>query len=174
MHELKKYRYEIALIFGIFAVVLTGALFSPSFSEQMRFVELFMLLGSVLFIFSILVIVALLGFQSFALYLALFVAIVMVFVGVEAALVAVVATYMIWGFIFSIELLLVDNGVESAVEWFKERYDFKSFHVEYRCFLPIMYLLHFFVETLPGWIYQERASHFSPKAALDKMREVLK
>jgi hypothetical protein len=174
MDQLREYRYLILIIFAIFGILLAGAFFSPSFSEQKNFLELFMLLGSLLFIFSVLIVVTILGFSSFAIYMALFLAAEIAMYGIEGALLVIFLSYITWGLVFSIELLLVDNGVESAVEWFTERYTFESFKWEYYAFLPMMYLLYVLIEVLPSFFYRERFSRFSPREVYNKMRGVLK
>jgi hypothetical protein len=174
MEQLREYRYLIATIIAIFALLLIGAFFSPSFSEQMTYLELFILAGSLLFVFSILVVAAVLGFSSFALYMAVFLAIVIAMYGWEGALLVIFLSYITWGLVFSIELLLVDNEVESAIEWFEKRYDFQSFRREYYLFLPMSYLLYVLVEVLPGILYRERFSRFSPQKVYDKMQGILK
>jgi hypothetical protein len=174
MNQLKEYRSIILIIFAIFAIILVGAIFSSTFTEQKTYLELFMLLGSLLFVFSVLVVVATIGFASFAIFLALFLAAVIALYGVEGALLVIGMTYLIWGLIFSIELLLVDNGVESAVEWFRDRYDFKSFKMEYYAFYPMMYVLYVLIELIPSLLHRENLRRFSPTQVFEKMRGILK
>jgi len=173
MEELKAYRYLILIIFSIFGILLAGAYFSPSFTEQKSYLELFILMGSLLFVFSVLVVAASLGFRSFALYMAFFLAAVIAMYGIEGALIVIFLTYITWGLVFSIELLLVDNGAEGAVEWFSKRYDFKSFRREYYIFLPMSYLLYLLIEVLPNLLHRENFSRFSPQEVYEKMREIL-
>ncbi|HIQ28346.1 MAG TPA: hypothetical protein EYH42_07585, partial [Sulfurovum sp.] len=73
---MQEYRSLALIILSIFVVTLLGAYFSPSFEEQKTYLELFVLFGSLLFIFAVVVIFATLGFHTFALYMALFLAIV--------------------------------------------------------------------------------------------------
>jgi hypothetical protein len=174
MNQLREYRYLILTVFAIFAILMIGAIFSPSFSEQMTYLELFMLMGSLLFVFSVLVIAAILGFSSFALYMTVFIAAVIAMYGVEGALLVVGLSYITWGFVFSIELLLVDQKVESAIEWFQKRYTFKSFKREYYAFYPMVLLLHLLIEVLPSLIHRESISRFSPHQVFEKMQEILK
>jgi len=174
MNQLREYRYLILIVFAIFGILLIGAYFSQTFTQQRTYLELFMLLGSLLFIFSVLVFVAILGFSSFALYLTLFVAAAIAMYGIEGALLVVGMTYLVWGFVFSIELLLVDNNVKSAIEWFKKRYTFESFKWEYYTFYPMMLILYVLIELLPSLLHRENLKRFSPRHVFEKMRKILK
>jgi len=127
---MKEYRSLALTIISIFIITLAGAYFSPTFNEQKNFLEIFILLGSLLFIFSALVIFAVIGFSSFSLYLAIFLAAVMGIYGVEGALLVTGMTYLLWGSIFAMEVLLFYNGLKSAQAWFVEHYTFKSFKNE--------------------------------------------
>jgi hypothetical protein len=174
MNQLREYRYLILTVFAIFVILMAGAIFSPSFTEQRTYLELFMLMGSLLFIFSVLVVAVILGFSSFALYMAVFIAAVVAMYGIEGALLVVGLSYITWGFVFSIELLLVDQNVESAIEWFQKRYTFKSFKQEYYVFLPMMYLLYTLIEILPSLFSRESFSRFSPSEVYEKIKKILK
>jgi len=173
MNQLREYRYFILTIFAIFAILIVGAIFSQTFTEQKTYLELFMLIGSLLFIFSVLVVVAILGFSSFALYLALFIAAAIAMYGIEGALLVIGMTYLIWGFIFSIEVLLVDNDVKSAIDWFKKRYTFESFKWEYYAFYPMMLVLYVLIELFPSLLHREQLKRFSPRQVFEKMRGIL-
>ena len=174
MNQLREYRYFILTIFAIFAILIVGAIFSQTFTEQKTYLELFMLMGSLLFIFSVLVVVAILGFSSFAIYLALFIAAAIAMYGIEGALLVIGMTYLIWGLIFSIELLLVDNDVKSAIDWFKKRYTFESFKWEYYAFYPMMLILYVLIELFPSLLHREQLKRFSPRQVFEKMRTILK
>jgi len=169
------YRYkELALsIIGIFLLTLIGAIFSPTFEEQNGFLELFMVMGSLVFIFSVLVVLATIGFSSFALYIAVFVAIVMAMFGVLGGFLVVAMTYVLWGFVFGIEVLLVGHNVESAKEWFRSRYTFESFILEYRVFYLMIMIVYLLVEILPWFLGQEKPKRFTPSQIIEEMREVL-
>lgn len=173
MNQLREYRYFILIIFAIFGILLLGAFFSQTFTEQKTYLELFMLMGALLFIFSVLVVVAILGFSSFAIYLALFIAAAIAIYGIEGALLVIGMTYFIWGFIFSIEVLLVDNDVKSAIDWFKKRYTFESFKWEYYAFYPMMLILYVLIELFPSLLHREQFKRFSPRQVFEKMREIL-
>ncbi len=174
MNQLKEYRYLIVVIFAIFGILLIGAYFSQTFTEQKTYLELFMLFGALLFIFSVLVVVAILGFSSFAIYLSAFIAAVIAIYGIEGAVLVISMTYLLWGLVFSIEVLLVDNDVESAIDWFKSRYTFEIFKREYYAFYPMMYLLYVLIELFPSLMHREQLKRFSPQQVLEKMQEILK
>ena len=170
---MKEYRALVLTIIAIFSITFAGAYFSPTFNEQKNFLELFILLGSLLFIFSALVIFAVIGFSSFSLYLAIFLAAVMGMYGIEGALLVTGMTYIIWGSIFAMEVLLFYNGLKSAQEWFVERYTFKSFKNEYYAFYPMLMVAYFFLEWIPSVLYRESFLKFKPSKVLEIMEEVL-
>ncbi len=170
---MREYRSLALTIIAIFIITLLGAYFSPTFNEQKNFLELFILLGSLLFIFSALVIFAVIGFASFSLYLALFLAAVMGIYGIEGALLVTGITYMVWGSIFAMEVLLFYNGLKSAQEWFTKRYTFKSFKNEYYAFYPLLFIAYVFLEWIPSLLYRESFLKFSPSKVLEVMEEVL-
>ncbi len=170
---MKEYRSLALTVIAIFIITLLGAYFSPTFSEQKSFLELFILFGSLLFIFSVVVIFAAIGFASFSLYLALFLAAVMGMYGVEGALLVTGMTYLIWGSIFAMEVLLFYNGLKSAQDWFIERYTFKSFKNEYYAFYPILMVAYFFLELVPSIFYRESFLKFQPSKVLEVMEDIL-
>lgn len=173
MNQLKEYRHLIVIIFSIFALTLIGAVYSPSFTLQQTYLEIFLLLGSLLFIFSVLVVLAYIGFSSFAIYLAIVLSAIMSLFGVEKAFLVIFMTYGIWGFVFSIELLLIDNSVEGAIVWFKDRYTFDSFKAEYYAFYPMIILVYILIEYIPTIFEKNRPKRFSPKALFFKMKDIL-
>lgn len=170
---MKEYRSLALTILAIFIITLAGAYFSPTFTEQKTFLELFMLMGSVLFIFSALVIFAVIGFSSFSLYLAVFLAAVMGIYGVEGALLVTGLTYVVWGSIFAMEILLFYHGLKSAQEWFATRYTFASFKNEYYAFYPLLFLAYLFLEWIPSLFYRESFLKFEPKKVMEVMEEFL-
>ena len=171
---MKEYRSLALTIIAIFVITLIGAYFSPTFIEQKTYLELFFLFGALLFIFSIVVIFAAIGFSSFSLYLAVFLAAVMVMYGVEGALLVTGLTYITWGSIFAMEVLLFYNHVKSAKEWFIERYTFKSFKNEYYAFYPMLVAAYVFLELIPSIFYRESFLKFHPSKILKEMEEILK
>ncbi len=171
---MKEYRSLAFTVIAIFIIILAGAYFSTTFNEEKTFLELFMLLGSLLFIFSALVLFAAIGFSSFALYLAVFLAAVMGMYGINGALLVTGMTYFVWGSIFAMEVLLFYNGLKSAREWFTARYTFQSFKNEYYAFYPMLFVAYVFLELIPSVLFRESFLKFNPSKALKVMKEVLK
>ncbi|MDM5271027.1 hypothetical protein PGH07_02420 [Sulfurovum sp. zt1-1] len=171
---MKEYSSLFLTIIAIFLLLAAGAYFSATFEEQRTFLELFFIAGSLLFIFSVLVIFSAIGFKSFALFLTLFASIVLVIFGIEGTLLVVGMTYIFWGAIFAMEVLLFYNGVVSAQKWFEERYTFKSFRNEYYAFYPMMFMLYILLEWIPHFFYRERLLKFSPHRVLEVMKELLR
>ncbi|SFV66272.1 hypothetical protein MNB_SV-10-792 [hydrothermal vent metagenome] len=170
---MKEYSYLIVIIVAIFAITLAGAYFSPTFEEEKSFMELFFLFGSLLFIFSALVIFATIGFGSFAIYAAIFLAAVMGMYGVEGATLVTGVTYVTWGSIFAMQVLLFYHHLRSATDWFKKRYTFKAFKKEYIAFYPMLWIAYFFLEFIPSIVYREDFLKFIPSKAFEDMKEVL-
>jgi hypothetical protein len=170
---MQEYRSLALIILSIFVVTLLGAYFSPSFEEQKTYLELFVLFGSLLFIFAVVVIFATLGFHTFALYMALFLAIVIAMFGVFGAVVVVLLTYISWGSIFAMEVLLYDAGAKSAKEWFISRYKFKNFKAEFYAFYPMIGFTYVLLEIFPSILSRESAIDFSPSRVLKEMEELL-
>lgn len=170
---MNEYRSLALTILAIFIITLLGAYFSPTFSEQKTYLELFIFFGSLLFIFSVVAIFASLGFHSFALYMSIFLAIVVSMFGVLGAFLVTAMTYFLWGSIFAMEVLLFYNGSQSAKEWFIARYDFKTFKMEYRVFYPLMGLLYVILEVIPHLFSKEKLVSFSPSKVLKEMEKLL-
>lgn len=170
---MSEYRSLTLIIIAIFIITLIGAYLSPSFAEQKTYLELFMLFGSLLFIFAIVAIFATLGFHSFALFLSIFLALVVAMFGVIGALIVTAMTYFLWGSIFAMEVLLFYNGSQSAKEWFVSRYDFKTFKIEYYAFYPLMGMLYILLEFIPYLFSKERLLKFTPSKVLKEMEKLL-
>ena len=150
-----------------------GAYLSPTFQEQRGWLELFSLFGGVLFIVSTLAIFATLGFSSFAIYMAVFLAAVIAMFGILGAVIVVLLTYIAWGSVFAMEVLLYDAGAQSAKEWFLTRYTFKDFKAEYYAFYPMIGFVYLLLEIIPGLLSRESVIHFYPARVFKEMEELL-
>jgi hypothetical protein len=170
---MREYRSLALVVLAVFAVTLLSAYFSPSFGEQKTYLELFMFLGALLFIFAVVAIFASLGFHSFALFLSIFLALVFSLEGVLGAFIVTAMTYFLWGSIFAMEVLLFHNGSQSAKEWFISRYSFKIFKMEYYAFYPLMGLLYVVLEFIPYLFLKEKLVKFTPSKVLKEMEELL-
>ncbi|HIQ46195.1 MAG TPA: hypothetical protein EYH57_01100 [Sulfurovum sp.] len=168
-----KYRSLALNVLAVFIITLLGAYFSPTFAEQKTYLELFMSFGALLFIFSVVVIFASLGFHSFALFLSVFLAIVVSLYGVLGALLVTSMSYFLWGSIFAMEVLLFHNGSQSAREWFITRYTFKTFKMEYYAFYPLMGLLYIVLELVPHLFSKDKLLKFTPSKVLKEMEALL-
>lgn len=60
-----------------------------------------------------------------------------------------VLTYICWGFVFAVQSLLLLHGKQSAVDWVKGRYTFKTFLRELKVFFPMIFLFHILLEQIP-------------------------
>lgn len=63
-----------------------------------------------------------------------------------------IATYLVWGFAFSLHALLVLNGNDHAVRWARRWYSKKMFLWEARVFYPLLLLTYLLLEVLPAFI----------------------
>jgi hypothetical protein len=154
--------YLAVTLIGALALMIAGAWSSPSFSEQQSYLEAISMFISLLFVFSVVVVVAAMGFHSFSIFMALFIAMAVSIYGAYAGIVVVSMSYLVWGLVFAIEALLADRGVEGAKRWFGERYDEKSFRYEYRVFYPMIWIFYFLLEYLPSLMTGERRERFDP------------
>lgn len=170
---MKEYLPIALIIFAIFIFIFLGALYSPTFSQQKSFLELFMLLGGLLFVFSMLAVAVILGFSSFALFLTIFLVTVMLLFGIEAVLLMGVTIYAFWGLIFTMQLLLFDHDIKTSKDWFQSRYTKKSFEIEFYAFYPLLGALYILIEYLPALIYKDSMLSFSPKRVQEKMNDFL-
>jgi hypothetical protein len=170
---MQEYRSLVLTIIAIFIITLLGAYFSPSFAEQQSYLELFILFGSLLFIFAMVAIFASLGFHAFALYMSLFIAVVIAMFGVLGAVIVVLITYITWGSVFAMEVLLFDSGAQSAKEWFVSRYKFKAFKAEFYAFYPMIGFIYLLLEIIPNVLSRESVIDFSPSRVLKEMEELL-
>lgn len=170
---MREYRSLALIVLAIFAVTLLGAYFSPTFQEQKGYLDLFFLFGGVLFIVSTLAVFATLGFSSFAIYMAVFLAAVIAMFGVLGAVIVVLLTYVIWGSVFAMEVLLYDAGAVSAKEWFISRYKFKEFKAEFYAFYPLLGFIYLLLEIVPNVLSRESVIDFSPSRVLKEMETLL-
>ncbi len=171
---MKEYFWLALIVILIFAITLVGAIFGTSFSEQMTYLELFFIMGSLLFVFSVLVVAATLGFHSFAIYMTIMIAIIMIFFGINIALLMICITYALWGLIFAMQLLLFEHGAKGAKEWFVSRYTHRSFLIEYRFFYPLLGIVYLLLEYLPHLIYRDNMTTFNPADTAMKIDGILK
>jgi len=171
--HMQEYRSLTLVILAIFAVTLLGAFYSPTFTEQKDYLELFFLFGAVLFIVSVLAIFASLGFSSFALYIAVFLAAVLSLYGLWGVVIVIGISYLTWGMMFTMEVILYDTGVVSAKEWFLTRYTYKTFKIEFYAFYPLMILMYILLEILPNLLHKESMVSFSPSRVLKDMKSLL-
>ena len=170
---MKEYLPIALIIFAIFVLIFLGAVYSPTFSEQKGFLELFMLLGGLLFVFSLLAVAVILGFSSFALFLTIFLVAIMLLFGIESVFLMGFSIYILWGLIFTMQLLLFDHNVSTAKEWFQSRYTKKSFKLEFYAFYPLLGSIYLMLEYLPALIYKDSMLSFSPKRIQEKMNDFL-
>ena len=170
----REHFYFIGSVVAAFLLLLAGAWSSPTFSEQQSYIEAAAVIGALLFVFSSVVVIAAMGFHSFALFMALFLAMAISLYGIKAGLLVLGMTYTVWGLVFAIELLLYHNGVESAVRWFRERYTFRTFSGEYRVFYPMIWGFWFLFEYLPHRFTGESIARFNPREVRDRMRQELR
>jgi len=159
------------LILGILAL---GIYTSPTFTQQQSYYNSIIFFLSTLFIASATLIVLWHGFKEFSIMLAIILAMIISLVGIKAGLIAVLMTYIVWGFAFSIELLLAHNGVDSAIKWFKTHYKPNSFKLEFKIFYPMIIVMHILLEIIPSIIYKEPILDFNPKELFDAMLNELK
>ncbi len=170
MKEMRSLGLIIAAIFGLLAL---GAFFSPTYTEQMSYAQWFLFAGGLLFIASVVILVAALGFHTFALYLSVLMAMAITAFGLYGGVLVVILTYLSWGFVFALQLLLVHHQVSTAIDWFVARYTYRTFRAEYRIFYPMLWLFYLLLDVIPSWVSREHLIRFNPEKVLTKMAEIL-
>ncbi len=170
MKEARSLGLIIAAVFGLLAL---GAFFSPTYTEQMGYAQWFLFAGGVLFIVAVVILVAAVGFHTFALYLAVLMAMAIAAFGLYGGFLVLLLTYITWGLVFAMQLLLVHNHVQTAIDWFRERYTYRTFQAEYRLFYPMLWLFYFLLEVLPHFIFRDPIIAFDPKEILSAMKSIL-
>jgi len=169
MFKSKDFNILLGISVLILAILAIGIYTSPTYTQKQAIFNSTIFFISVVFIASITLVVLWHGFKEFSVMLAIILAMIISLLGVKAGLIAVLMTYLVWGFAFSIELLLAHNGVEGAIVWFKKHYKPKSFKVEFKIFYPMIILMHLFLEIIPGIIYREPILDFNPKELYQAM-----
>ncbi len=170
---MKEHGSLIFVTVSIFVLLGLGAYFSPTYTQQIQYAQGFLLAGALLFIASVVVIVAALGFHTFSLYIAVLAAMAIASFGIYGGFLVLLLTYITWGFAFGIELLLVHNNTQTAMDWFKKYYTYKSFKREYYVFYPILWILYFLLDVMPHFFYRDKIIEFRPKKILSKMEKIL-
>jgi len=168
-----------AFTFGLitaFIVILLGigAFYSPTFTQKMGYAQSILLVGELWFIASVLILVAALGFHTFSLFLSVLTTIAIVGFGVYGGFVVLSLVYLSWGFVFSLQLLLVHHHVLSAIDWFRERYTFADFQAEYRMFYPMLWILYVLLDLLPHLFFREPMDRFTPLKTLQYLQTILR
>ena len=169
MFKSRDFNTLLILSLVIVGILGVGIYTSPTYSQKMELYNSFIYFIAILFISSVTLVVLWHGFKEFAVMLAIILAAIISLLGIKAGLIALFATYIVWGFVFTLELLLAHNGVTSAIVWFKKHYNLKSFKIEYKIFYPMLLVMHLLLEIIPGIIYKESIMDFNPKELYQAM-----
>ncbi len=174
MQKVNDFWLLVGLSIAIVAILILGVYTSPTYAQKIQLFNSIIYFLAVLFIASVTLVVLWHGFKEFGIMLAIILAMIISLLGVKAGLVAVLMTYIVWGFAFTIELLLAHNGVKSAINWFKKHYTIKTFEIEYKIFYPMMLIMYLLLEIIPSYIYKEPLLDFNPKALYKAMQNELR
>jgi lysylphosphatidylglycerol synthetase-like protein (DUF2156 family) len=169
MFKNRDFNILIGLSILIIGILALGYFTSPTFTQQQNFYNSIIYFLATLFVASVTLVVLWHGFKEFGVMLAIILAMIISLLGVKAGLIAVLLTYIVWGFAFSIELLLAHNGVSSAIGWFKRHYKPNSFKLEFKIFYPMIIVMHILLEIIPSIIYKEPILDFNPKELYEAM-----
>jgi hypothetical protein len=168
------YKIVILSILFIFFILFAGYYTSPSFTQEQSFLEAIGTSIALLFVFSIMVVLSAIGLNSFAIFLSIFLAMAISLYGVEAGIITIGLSYVVWGLVFAIELLLVHNNNQTAIDWFKERYTSKSFEIEYKIFYPMLWIFYFLLEVVPHYLFGDKINPFYPHEVKKRLKSLLK
>jgi len=174
MFQSKDFNILLLLTVVIVTILLLGVYTSPTYAQKMQLVNSILYFTAVLFIASITLVVLWHGFKQFAVMLAIILAAIISLFGIEAGIIAVICTYIVWGFAFTIEMLLAHNGVESAIKWFKKHYTPNMFKVEFTIFYPMLLTMFILLEIIPHYIYNDPILDFKPNELYEAMINELK
>lgn len=174
MFKSKDFNLLVGLTAIIIAVLALGFYTSPTYTQKEQFVNSIVYFLAVLFIASVTLVVLWHGFKTFSIMLAIILAAIISLFGIKAGLIAIVLTYIPWGFAFTIEMLLAHNGVESAINWFKKHYSPNMFKVEFIIFYPMLLLMYVLLEIIPHYIYKDPILDFKPNELYKAMLNELK
>ncbi len=169
MFKSRDFNILLGLSVAIIAILLVGVYTSPTYTQKEAMFNSIIYFLAVLFIASVTLVILWHGFKEFSVMLAIILAMIISLLGIKAGIIAVAMTYVIWGFVFSIELLLAHNGVEGAIVWFKKHYKVNSFKVEFKIFYPMIIVMHILLEIIPSMIYKEPILDFNPKELYEAM-----
>ena len=164
----------VGLSLLIVAILAIGVISSPTYAQKEAYFNSIIYFLATLFIASATLIILWHGFREFSIMLAIILAMIISILGVKAGVIAIILTYITWGFAFTIELLLAHNGVESAVAWFKKHYKPKTFMIEFKIFYPMMMVMYFLLEIVPSIIYKEPILKFEPRELYEAMMNELR
>jgi hypothetical protein len=168
-----EYKTLIFSTLFIFFILFAGYYTSPSFAQEQSYLEAIGTFIALIFAFSIVVVLSALGLHSFAIFLAIFLAMAISLYGVKAGLIAIGMSYAVWGLVFAIELLLVHNNNQTAIEWFKQRYSKKAFKIEYKVFYPMLWIFYFLLEIIPHYLFGDKLNPFYPAQVKKKLEKIL-
>jgi len=174
MDKSKDFWILIWLSVAILAILALGIATSPTYAQKQELFNSIIYFLAVLFIASATLIVLWHGFKEFSIMLAIILAMIISLIGIKAGVIAILLTYVTWGFAFTIELLLAHNGVQSAIDWFKKHYSVKAFEIEFKIFYPMMIIMYLLLEIIPNIIYKDPLLDFEPKELYEAMRNELK
>jgi hypothetical protein len=170
---MKPFYLLMMIIVAILALLGVGAFISPAYTQQVGYAEAFFFAGGLWFIASVVIVVSAVGFRTFAFYLGILATMAIAAFGLYGGFLVLVLTYVSWGFVFALQLLLVHHQVPTAVDWFRDRYTYKSFYAEYRVFYPMLCLLFFFLDVIPRRIFRDHMIEFDPPQILRVMKKIL-
>ena len=175
---LKELYEEYSPLIFIMAVILllflAAAWLSPAPRDKLSYLQYFFMTLATLYVLVTLLVLIALGFRKLSYYMVIFLVLAIYMGGFTMAAIAILLTYLSWGFVFSLETLLVYHGIESAREWFAKRYEYQGFEKEYHIFYPLILFFYFLLEWLPHRIHGESIASFKPNRVIDEMRKILR
>ncbi len=62
-------------------------------------------------------------------------------------------TYLVWGFVVAVEVVLGMSGSGVALRWIKAHHSYKHLYVEVLVFYPMILLTYLFLELVPHYLF---------------------
>ena len=161
------------ILVALFSLLSIGAIFSPTYTQQIGYIEALLLGANVLFIVSAAILVGTVGVQSLAFYVLVLSGLALVAFGPMGSVLVLGISYAAWGWIFAVQVLLAYQKVPSAIAWLRDHNICQTFQLEFRLFVPILWLLYLLLEWIPHWADRKPIMRFDSHIIRKKLTAIL-
>lgn len=78
-------------------------------------------------------------------------------------------TYLVWGFVVAVEVVLGMGGSKVALRWIKAHHSYKNLYVEVLVFYPMILLAYLFLELVPHYLFGALLTPFDMDALFERL-----